>query len=106
MDSGVADQLGRVAGAAVELLEGRSQAVRGETVDDLAHRGALAGAHVVGVVASWRPSARYVQGGDVGHGQVQDVDVVAHAGAVGGGVVGAEDLGGLAAWRGGRGPWG
>ena len=94
---GVADELGRVAGAAGELLGLQVQARGGNDLgDDLTHRGALAGADVEDVLGHLLAAGQVVQGGDVGDGQVLDVDVVAHAGAVGGGVVGSEDLGGLA----------
>src|SRR5699024_11991846 len=57
-------------------------------VDHLTHREALTRAEVVDPVGT-----RFggLEGQHVGVGQIGDVDVVAHGGAVGGGVVGAED---------------
>ena len=55
----------------------------------LLHAGALAGAQVEDVAVA---AGQEVQRLQVGVGQIQHVDVVADAGAVGGGVVGAEHL--------------
>src|SRR5690606_37475180 len=67
----------------------------GDGVHDLADRAAGAAAEVVDglqVVALGEPAS----GDHMGIGQVGDVDVVTHAGAVGGGVVGAVDARGPA----------
>ena len=57
--------------------------------DDFADAGAAAGPEVIeGAFFGF-------EGEDVGLGEVEDVDVVADAGAVGGGVIGAEDVHGI-----------
>ena len=86
----VGDEARGVAGAAraflhFDVLAG--DAARG--VDDLLHREAVAVAQVEGVAAA--AGGECVQRQEVGLAQVHDVDVVADAGAVGGGVVAAED---------------
>mgnify|MGYP000349796481 CR=1 FL=1 len=66
-----------------------------DLIDDLTHGGAFAGADVEGVVLAL-VTVEVLEGGDVGVGQVGDVDVVAHAGAIRSRVVVAEDRRGLA----------
>src|SRR5690606_36734068 len=84
-------EFGDVAGAAFDDVQ-RDALAGGlfERVDQFQHAGAAAGAEVDGFAAL--PSAGERQCADVGVGQVHDVQVVAHAGAVDGGVVIAEDL--------------
>ncbi len=71
----------------------------GEGLDDLEHRGAGAGAEVedLHAGAAIHPGERRGMAG----GEVADVDVVAHAGAVGGVVIIAKDMDGLALADGG-----
>ena len=66
-----------------------------DLIDDLTHGGAFAGADVEGVVLAFI-AVQILQGGDVGVGQIGDVDVVAHAGAIRSRVVVAEDRRSLA----------
>ena len=65
----------------------------GEGGDNLEYRGAGAGAQVKDLNAGL--AVHPVKGSNVTRGQIAHVDVVAHAGAVGGGVVVAKDLNGL-----------
>jgi len=93
---GIADELGRVSRAAGEFLGLQVQSRGGDDLGDhLAYRGPLAGAHVEDVLGHVLTTGQVVQGGDMSAGEVLDVDVVTHAGAVRSRVVGAEDLGGL-----------
>src|SRR5659263_548772 len=87
---GGSDQLGGVAGPALHDV-GRGVQPGGlpDRLDHLTHRVTRAGPDVEHVLALL---GEVVQGGEVGLGEVQDVDVVADAGAVRGGVVVAEDL--------------
>src|SRR5699024_6864284 len=79
-----ADQPGRVPGAGLTDLGRDLDALgAGDRVDHLAHAGPLAGADVEGAVRALL-TAQVVQGGDVGMGEVEHVDVVADAGSVGG----------------------
>jgi hypothetical protein len=85
------DQDGRVAVAAGLLVD--RDGVAGDLatkVDDFLHRGPLPRAEVEGA------GDGLLDREAVDVGEVLHVDVVAHGGAVGGGVVGAEDLDGLA----------
>ena len=91
---GIAPVGGDIAGTALANHVGQFLAARlGEGSDDLEHRGAGAGAQVKDLDAGF--AVHPVEGGNVTRCQVAHVDVVAHAGAVGGGVVVAKDLNGL-----------
>ena len=91
---GIAPVGGDVAGAALTDHVGQLLAAGlGEGGDDLEYRGAGAGAQVKDLDAGL--AVHPVEGGNVTRCQVAHVDVVAHAGAVGGGVVVAKDLNGL-----------
>src|SRR5699024_215700 len=77
-----ADQPGRVPGAGLTDLGRDLDALgAGDRVDHLEHAGPLAGADVEGAVRALL-TAQVVQGGDVGMGEVEHVDVVADAGSV------------------------
>ena len=87
---GVADEFGGVAGAAGAVADGDGFA--GDFFgggDDFFDGEAAAGAEVDG--GAFAAVAEVGECEGVGGGEVVDVDVVADAGAVGGGVVGAED---------------
>ena len=90
------DQVRRIARATAHdgLLERQAGDLL-DLIDDLAHGGAFAGADIEGVVLAL-VAVQILQGGDVGVGQIGDVDVVAHAGAVRSRVVVAEDRRSLA----------
>ena len=91
---GIAPVGSDVAGAALADHVGQLLATSlGEGGDDLEYRGAGAGAQVKDLDAGL--AVHPVKGGNVTRGQIAHVDVVAHAGAVGGGVVVAKDLNGL-----------
>ena len=60
-------------------------------LNHLEHGAAPPSAEVVGHAANVRVSLELVKGGHVALGQVHDVDVVSHTGAVPGGVIGAKD---------------
>lgn len=91
---GVAPVGGDIAGTALANHVGQLLAAGlGEGGDDLEHRGAGAGAQVKDLDAGL--AVHPVEGGNVARGQVTNVDIVAHAGTVGGGVVIAKDLNGL-----------
>ena len=80
-----------VAGAALADHVGQFLATSlGEGGDDLEYRGAGAGAQVKDLDAGL--AVHPVKGGNVTRGQIAHVDVVAHAGAVRGGVVVAEHM--------------
>jgi hypothetical protein len=81
---------GDVPGAARhDAIRHRAATGGGKGVDHLQHAVALAGAEVDDVEAGLRQMG---QGRPVAAGEVGHVDVVAHAGAVGRGVVVAEDV--------------
>ena len=91
---GIAPVGGDIAGTALADHVGQLLAARlGEGGDDLEYRGAGAGAQVKDLDAGL--AVHPVKGGNVTRGQIAHVNVVAHAGAVGGGVVVAKDLNGL-----------
>ena len=91
---GIAPVGGDIAGTALANHVGQLLAAGlGEGGDDLEYRGAGAGAQVKDLDAGL--AVHPVEGGNVTGCQVAHVDVVAHAGAVGGGVVVAKDLNGL-----------
>ena len=80
---GVGVALGDVAGAArVDDVGDLLAAGLGEGVDDIQHAVALAGAQIADEQAAVR--LQLLDGADMAAGQIDDVDVVAHAGAVGG----------------------
>src|SRR5215472_7690420 len=58
-------------------------------LDDIENGVAASRAHVEGFAGH---ALDFFEGADVGIGDIQDMDVVAKAGAVGSGVVGAEDV--------------
>ena len=92
---GFGDELRRIAFATADRP--RRNRVAGDfaaDVDDFLHARAVAGAEVE-LECTCR-GCSFSMAGDVGGGQVVDVDVVADAGAVGRGVVGAEDVDRLA----------
>ena len=96
---GVGDQAGRVAGAA--RADPDRDGAAGDPLgggEDLAHAVARAAAEVVGLELAGDEAG---EGGEVDRAEVRDVDVVAHAGAVLGRVVVAEDLDPGAEARGG-----
>ena len=88
---GGADQMRRIAGTTAHdgLLERQAGDLL-HLVHDLTHRGALASAHIEHIVLAL-VTVKILQCGDVRVGEIGDVNVVAHAGAVRSRVVVAED---------------
>ena len=88
---GVGIALGDIAGAAgIDHIGDLLAAGLLKGMDDIQHAVAVAGAQIADEQAA--VGLQLLDGADMAPGQVNHMDVIAHAGAVGGGVVVAKDV--------------